>query len=154
MLRVRCDRAALRRACRSPLGRARRKGGGGRRLAIVTASGGLRLSADLREYGGRGEIPMERSSAARPHPLGLVPPGTVINTMKGDADERRAGGWLEWDGTLEDLKAALLGIPFDGASVVRTGSRGGADAVRRGMMWFTTYSTSDGRAMDAFRAAD
>jgi formimidoylglutamase len=97
---------------------------------------------------------MERSAGARPHPLGLVPPGTVINTRKGDADERRAGGWLEWDGALEGLKAALLGIPFDGASVVRTGSRGGPDAVRRGLMWFTTYSTSDARAMDAFRAAD
>jgi formimidoylglutamase len=84
----------------------------------------------------------------------LVAPGTVINTMKGDADERRAGGWLEWDGTLDGLKAALLGVPFDGASVVRTGARGGPDAVRRGLMWFTTYSTSEARAMDAFRAAD
>ena len=97
---------------------------------------------------------MERPSAARLHPLGLVPPGTVVNTMKGDADERRAGGWLEWDGALEGLRAALVGIPFDGASVVRTGSRGGPDAVRRGMMWFTTYSTSEACAMDGFRAAD
>jgi formiminoglutamase len=97
---------------------------------------------------------MNRPPVARPHPLGLVPPGTVINTMKGDADERRAGGWLEWDGALEGLKAALLGVPFDGASVVRAGSRGGPDAVRRGMMWFTTYSTGEARAMDGFRAAD
>jgi formimidoylglutamase len=86
--------------------------------------------------------------------LGLVVPGTVINTMKGDADERRAGGWLEWDGVLDGLQAALVGVPFDGASVVRTGARGGPDAVRRGLMWFTTYSTSEARAMDAFRAAD
>jgi formiminoglutamase len=97
---------------------------------------------------------MDTPAAASVESLGLVPPGTVINTMKGDADERRAGGWLEWDGALDGLKAALLGIPFDGASVVRTGSRGGPDAVRRGMMWFTTYSTSEARAMDAFRVAD
>lgn len=87
-------------------------------------------------------------------PLGLVRPGLVVNTMKGDADERRAGGWLEWDGALDGLQAALLGIPFDGASVVRTGSRGGPDAVRQGLMYFTTYSSSDGRSMDGLRAAD
>ena len=84
----------------------------------------------------------------------MVPPGIVVNTMKGDADERRAGGWLEWDGSLDGLRAALLGIPFDGASVVRTGSRGGPDAVRQGFMYYTTYSSSDARGMDAFRAAD
>ena len=97
---------------------------------------------------------MKRSTASSVESLGLVAPGTVINTMKGDADERRAGGWLEWDGALDGLKAALLGVPFDGASVVRTGARGGPDAVRRGMMWFTTYSTSEACAMDAFRVAD
>jgi formimidoylglutamase len=88
------------------------------------------------------------------YPLGLVAPGLVVNTMKGDADERRAGGWLEWDGVLDALAAAVLGIPFDGASVVRTGSRGGPDAVRQGFMYYTTFSSSDGRGMDAFRAAD
>jgi formimidoylglutamase len=86
--------------------------------------------------------------------LGLVPPGIVVNTMKGDADERRAGGWLEWDGQLDGLKAGLLGIPYDGASVVRSGARGGPDAMRRAMMWYTTFSSSDGRGMDTFRAAD
>jgi formimidoylglutamase len=97
---------------------------------------------------------MDAISFAGLKSLGLVPPGMVINTMKGDADERRAGGWLEWDSKVEGLKAALLGIPFDGASVVRTGSRGGPDAVRRGMMWHTVYSSSDNRGMDEFRAAD
>ena len=63
--------------------------------------------------------------------LGLVAPGLIVNTMKGDRDEHRAGRWLEWSGTLEGLEAALIGIPFDGASVVRTGSRHGPDAVRR-----------------------
>ena len=87
-------------------------------------------------------------------PLSLSAPGLVVNTMKGDADERRAGGWLEWDGKLEGLQAAFLGVPFDGASVVRTGSRGGPDAVRQGFSFYTTFSSSDGRSMDRFRAAD
>ena len=87
-------------------------------------------------------------------PLSLSPPGLVVNTMKGDADERRAGGWLEWSGQLDGLQAALLGVPFDGASVVRTGSRGGPDAVRQGFSFYTTYSSSDGQSMDGFRAAD
>ncbi|MBV9784568.1 MAG: agmatinase family protein [Acidisphaera sp.] len=88
------------------------------------------------------------------YPFGLVAPGLVVNTMKGDADERRAGGWLEWDGALDRLQAVLLGIPFDGASVVRTGSRGGPDAVRQGLMYYTTFSSSDLRDMDGFAAAD
>lgn len=87
-------------------------------------------------------------------PFGLAPPGLIVNTMKGDADERRAGGWLEWHGRSDGLQAAMLGIPFDGASVVRTGSRGGPDAVRQGLMYFTTFSSSDERSMDSFRAAD
>lgn len=83
----------------------------------------------------------------------LLPPGLVVNTMKGDVAEHRAGAWLSWDGTL-DLDCAILGVPYDGASVVRTGSRGGPDAVRQGLMYFTTYSSRDRRTMTAFRAAD
>jgi formimidoylglutamase len=78
----------------------------------------------------------------------------VVNTMKGDPGEHRAGSWLEWDGKWDGLRAALLGIPFDGASVVRTGSRHGPDAVRQAMMYFTTYSSADGRVMTDLRAAD
>lgn len=86
--------------------------------------------------------------------LGLGPPGLVVNTMKGDRDEHRAGHWLEWDGRLDGLRAALLGIPYDGASVVRSGARGGPDAVRRGLVWYTTYSSDDACGMEALRAAD
>jgi formimidoylglutamase len=89
-----------------------------------------------------------------PNELGLGPPGLVVNTMKGDADEHRAGSWLEWDGRLDGLAAALFGIPYDGASVVRSGARGGPDAVRRGLVWFTTYSSDDSRGMEALAAAD
>lgn len=83
----------------------------------------------------------------------LLPPGLVVNTMKGDVAEHRAGAWLSWDGTLS-LDCAIVGVPYDGASVVRSGSRGGPDAVRQGLMYFTTYSSRDRRTMTAFRAAD
>lgn len=85
--------------------------------------------------------------------LTLLPPGLVVNTMKGDVAEHRAGAWLTWDGTL-DLDCAILGVPFDGASVVRTGSRHGPDAVRQGLMYFTTYSSRDRQGMADLRAAD
>lgn len=85
--------------------------------------------------------------------LDLLPPGLVVNTMKGDVAEHRAGAWLTWDGTL-DLDCAIVGVPYDGASVVRTGSRHGPDAIRQALMYFTTYSSRDRRAMTAFRAAD
>ncbi len=83
----------------------------------------------------------------------LGPPGVIVNTMRGDIAEHRAGAWLTWDGKL-DLKAALLGVPYDGASVVRTGSRHGPDAVRQALMYFTTYSSLDRKSMSGFRAAD
>ncbi|MDQ0474629.1 agmatinase family protein [Labrys wisconsinensis] len=85
--------------------------------------------------------------------LDLLPPGLVVNTMKGDVAEHRAGAWLAWDGSL-DLDCAIVGVPYDGASVVRSGSRHGPDAVRQGLMYFTTYSSRDRRAMTNFRAAD
>ncbi|HZS81553.1 MAG TPA: agmatinase family protein [Stellaceae bacterium] len=86
--------------------------------------------------------------------LDLAPPGIVVNSMKGDPDEHRAGSWLAWDGRLEGLEAALLGVPFDGASVVRTGARHGPEAVRQAMMFYTTFSSFEARAMTGLRAAD
>jgi len=84
----------------------------------------------------------------------LRPAGLVVNTMKGDADEHRAGAWLEWNGGLDGLRAAVIGVPFDGASVVRTGSRGGPDAVRLGLVNHTTFSSAEARGMETLRAAD
>jgi formimidoylglutamase len=86
--------------------------------------------------------------------LDLAPPGIVVNSMKGDPDEHRIGGWLAWDGKLDGLQAGLLGVPFDGASVVRTGARHGPEAVRQAFMYYTTFSSLDGRAMTGLRAAD
>lgn len=85
--------------------------------------------------------------------LNLAPPGLVVNTMKGDNAECRAGSWLNWDGSL-DLDCALVGVPYDGASVVRSGSRHGPDAVRKGLVYFTTYSSYDRKDMSRLRAAD
>jgi formimidoylglutamase len=83
----------------------------------------------------------------------LRPPGIVVNTLKGDAAEQRAHRWLEWDGGALP-PAALLGVPFDGASVVRTGSRHGPDAVRQAMQNYTTFATSTGATIQAAGAAD
>lgn len=83
----------------------------------------------------------------------LKPPGVVVNRLKGDPHEHRAHGWLEWDETFE-LDAALLGIPFDGASTVRSGSRHGPDAVRQALSLYTTYSSYERRDMFDLRAAD
>jgi formimidoylglutamase len=84
---------------------------------------------------------------------GLKPPGLVVNHLKGDSAEMRANGWLEWDGSL-DIDAAFLGVPFDGASTVRTGSRHGPDAVRSALAWYTTWSSDARFDMRGFRAAD
>ncbi|HLW58519.1 MAG TPA: agmatinase family protein [bacterium] len=90
------------------------------------------------------------ASGARPR---LKPPGLIVNWLKGDPVETRANSWLEWTGTWE-LDAVFLGAPFDGAGTVRSGSRHAPDAVRSALPGYTTYSTSDGVAMDHLRAAD
>jgi formimidoylglutamase len=81
------------------------------------------------------------------------PPGIVVNALKGDADEQRAHRWLEWTSGTE-LDWAFVGIPYDGASAVRAGSREGPDAVRRALRNHTTYVTSSGLSLNALRAAD
>ena len=83
----------------------------------------------------------------------LRPPGVVVNALKGDAHEQRAHRWLEWDGETTP-RVALLGVPFDGASVVRTGSREGPDAVRRAMSNYTTFASSTGESIAGAEAAD
>jgi formimidoylglutamase len=76
----------------------------------------------------------------------LGPPGVVVNAMKGDPEEARAHRWLAWrPERLPDW--ALVGVPYDGASVVRSGSRHGPDAVRAAMRNFTTYMTSTRRLL-------
>jgi formimidoylglutamase len=82
----------------------------------------------------------------------LVPPGVVVNALKGDPEEHRAHHWLEWNGG--QLECAVLGIPYDGGSVVRTGSRHGPDAVRSAMRNYTSYSTHTGRLASDVKAAD
>jgi formimidoylglutamase len=83
----------------------------------------------------------------------LVKPGVVVNWLKGDPIENRANQWLEWDGSW-DLDAAWLGVPFDGAGTVRSGSRHAPDAVRGAFPWYTSYTTSDRMVMDDLKVAD
>ncbi|MDH5557686.1 MAG: agmatinase family protein, partial [Alphaproteobacteria bacterium] len=52
------------------------------------------------------------------------------------------------------LEAAIIGIPFDGASTVRTGSRHGPDAVRSALAYYTTWSSDARFSMSDLRAAD
>ncbi len=85
--------------------------------------------------------------------LPLSPPGMVNNWLKGDKNENRAHQWMEWDGSW-DLDVAFYGIPFDGLSAVRTGSRHGPDAVRMQFANFTVFSPTDMRSMDELRVAD
>ena len=83
----------------------------------------------------------------------VVPPGMVVNRLRGDADEPRAHAWLAWDGsTLPEV--AVLGVPFDGASVVRGGSRDAPDAVRQALAYYTAFSSSAGSRLDGLCAAD
>lgn len=84
---------------------------------------------------------------------GLKPAGLIVNHLKGDSAEIRANGWMEPDGSL-NLDAAVLGIPFDGASTVRTGSRHGPDAVRMALAWYTTWSSDARFDMRDLRVAD
>jgi formimidoylglutamase len=83
----------------------------------------------------------------------LSPPGLVVNHLKGDPAERRVNAWLE-GGVSSDLDAAYFGVPFDGASTVRTGSRHGPDAVRQALSYYTTYSSESRFDMSNLRAAD
>lgn len=84
---------------------------------------------------------------------GLKPPGLVVNYLKGDPDEVRANGWMEWNGSAA-LDAAFLGVPFDGASTVRTGSRHGPDSVRSALALYTTWSSDARFDMRELRVAD
>jgi len=90
------------------------------------------------------------AAGARPN---LKPPGLIVNWLKGDPVETRANAWLEWDRTWR-LDAVYLGAPYDGAGTVRSGARHAPDAVRCALARYTTYSTTDGVAMDRLRAAD
>jgi formimidoylglutamase len=85
--------------------------------------------------------------------LPLLPPGLVVNRLRGDPAERRAHGWLgeRLEGPLD---AAFLGVPFDGASTVRPGSRFAPDAVRAALGLYTAWSVETGRDMSVLAAAD
>jgi formimidoylglutamase len=85
--------------------------------------------------------------------LPLVAPGVVINAMTGDPEEHRAHGWLQRAGK-EPLDCAVFGVPYDGASVVRSGSRHGPDAVRQAMSLHTTFVTSTRTLASSIRVAD
>ncbi|WP_255171233.1 agmatinase family protein [Natrononativus amylolyticus] len=70
----------------------------------------------------------------------LQPPGVTINGYIEDEYETRLNAALRpWDRD-STPDAGLLGVPYDGASVVRSGSREAPDAVRQAFYYNTTYS--------------
>ena len=71
----------------------------------------------------------------------LADPGVVVNRLRGDAAETRAHGWLQWDGTWP-LAAAVLGVPFDGASTVRPGARLADHGLRRTLVCLLRHTQS------------
>jgi formimidoylglutamase len=83
----------------------------------------------------------------------LDPPGLVVNALRGDPEERRAHRWLQ-GGEIDELAWAVLGVPYDGASVVRSGARHGPDAVRSALRNYSSYSTRTGVLVSELAAAD
>lgn len=84
----------------------------------------------------------------------LNEPGVEINSYIEDDYETRANAAIRpWD-QRSDPDAGLLGIPYDGASVVRTGSKEAPDAVRNQFVYNTTYSPDFDVDFDALDVAD
>ncbi|WP_135827484.1 agmatinase family protein [Halorussus halobius] len=70
----------------------------------------------------------------------LLDPGVTVNSYIEDDYETRFNAALRpWDReSVPD--AGLLGVPYDGASVVRSGSREAPDSIRQSFQYTTTYS--------------
>ena len=68
--------------------------------------------------------------------------GAFYDDLETRPAEQRANQWLEWAPLSDALDVVLLGMPFDGASTVRTGSRHAPDAVRQALAYYTTFSTT------------
>lgn len=84
----------------------------------------------------------------------LRPPGIEINSFIADDYETRINAAIRpWDReSVPD--AGLVGIPYDGASVVRSGSREAPDAIRRSFFYNTTYSPDFDVDIDVLELAD
>lgn len=70
----------------------------------------------------------------------LLDPGITVNSYIEDEYETRVNAAIRpWDRD-STPDAGLLGVPYDGASVVRPGSREAPDAIRQSFKYTTTYS--------------
>lgn len=84
----------------------------------------------------------------------LNEPGVVINSYIEDDYETRANALFRpWDGD-SATDAGLLGIPFDGASVVRNGSRESPDQIRQSFSYNTSYSPDFDTDINQLEVAD
>lgn len=87
------------------------------------------------------------------HPY-LSKPGITVNAYIDDEHETRVNAALRpWDGAgVPD--AGLIGIPYDGASVVRSGSREAPDRIRQSFYYNTTFSPDYGVDIATLDLAD
>jgi formiminoglutamase len=70
----------------------------------------------------------------------LAPPTVVKRAGWQDSEEFRVSNWLTpWDGETP-LDAALIGLPYSGASINPSAAYGGPEAVRLAFRYNTTYS--------------
>ncbi len=84
----------------------------------------------------------------------LREPGVVINAYIEDNYEVRANALFQpWDKE-SDLDAGLLGVPYDGASVVRNGSREAPNRIRQSFSYNTSYSPDFDVDIDELMLAD
>jgi formimidoylglutamase len=84
----------------------------------------------------------------------LNDPGVEINSYIEDEYETRVNAAIRpWDQRSE-VDAGLLGIPYDGASVVRRGSKEAPDEIRRQFVYNTTYSPDFDVDFDTLDVAD
>jgi len=81
-------------------------------------------------------------------------PGIEINSFIEDEYETRANAAIRpWDRE-STPDAGLVGIPYDGASVVRNGSREAPDSIRQSFFYNTTYSPDFDVDVDVLEVAD
>lgn len=84
----------------------------------------------------------------------LNEPGITLNSYVEDDYETRLNAAVRpWDGE-RSIDAGLLGVPYDGASVVRNGSRHAPDTVRKSFYYNTTYSPDLDVDLDVLDLAD
>lgn len=84
----------------------------------------------------------------------LAPPSVVKRAAWQDREETRVSNWLsEWQGT-EEIDAALVGVPYSGASINSSAAYAAPEAIRLGFRSNTTYSPDFDVDLQGLRVRD